>query len=218
MFGVRVRVVLVADGCTDATAVAARSGWARTGRPKADLHVVETDVRSAGSARHIGAEVGLADERDLHRVWVLSTDADTVVPPDWVERQLSWAARGFDGVAGTVRLHELSQLSRTARRSYGQLLRAARGADGSHTDVFGANLGVRAHSLKRVGGFPPIAVGEDHAVWRALQQHGFRVVAPTDVVVSTSGRTHGRARGGLAELLAGLNVARSATFATPVSA
>jgi hypothetical protein len=67
--------------------------------------------------------------------------------------------------------------------------------------VYGANLGVRADAYLAVGGFPPVGAGEDAALWRALAAAGLPTASPTSVRVRTSGRLHGRARGGLADLL-----------------
>jgi hypothetical protein len=49
--------------------------------------------------------------------------------------------------------------------------------------------------------------GEDHGLWRRLQGAGHPVVQPTDVAVRTSARLHGRAAGGLADLLRALHTA-----------
>lgn len=75
--------------------------------------------------------------------------------------------------------------------------------------VYGANLGVRASTWRDVGGFPRVAVGEDAALLAAVDAAGGQVVRPVEPSVTTSGRRHGRAPGGLADLLDSLEVSLS---------
>ena len=98
--GIPVRVVVVADGCTDDTVALARAGGAvvlgggRAGRG------------NVGAARDAGVRWLLADaaEADVppERLWVVTTDADSVVPPDWLVLHETAAASGVDAVVGTV--------------------------------------------------------------------------------------------------------------------
>jgi hypothetical protein len=72
--------------------------------------------------------------------------------------------------------------------------------------VYGANLGVRADAYLAVGGFGAVATGEDHHLWRRLGQAGYRRSYAAESTVRTSARRHGRAPGGLADLLRSLHV------------
>jgi len=76
-----------------------------------------------------------------------------------------------------------------------------------HRHVYGANLGVVAEWWRRVGGFPPVEVGEDRAFVDRLRSKGARVIAADESVVVTSGRLVARAPRGfgarLAQLTAG---------------
>lgn len=65
-----------------------------------------------------------------------------------------------------------------------------------HPHVHGANLGVRVDAYESVGGWPTVAMSEDHALWRRLRAGGWPVVAATDVWVETSARLVGRVDGG----------------------
>jgi len=67
--------------------------------------------------------------------------------------------------------------------------------------VHGANLGFSAHAYSVVGGMPAIETGEDQALWKALDEGGFRLMAADDLAVVTSGRMVGRAPDGFAGLL-----------------
>jgi hypothetical protein len=191
---VRVRLVVVADACTDATAALARAAGA---------HVVRAEARNPGLARAAGAAaaLGLCAEPPA-RVWLSSTDADSLVPANWLARQWRWAARGWDAVVGTVRPHggdpALAALLHRETVRY----RAAGGA--RHPHVHGANLGVRADAYLRAGGYPPLATGEDHALVHALEASGHRVLRTRRSPVATSARLRPRASGGYGERLARL--------------
>jgi hypothetical protein len=39
----------------------------------------------------------LTSGADPAAVWLVTTDADTLVPPDWLRRQLDYAGAGWDG-------------------------------------------------------------------------------------------------------------------------
>jgi len=186
-------VTIVLDRCVDDTAalVAAELGnW-----PQARaLHVPVRVDTGVGAVRDIGARAAFAQlPVPAERVWMLCTDADSAVPPDWAIDHLRYAATGVVAVAGIVDL-----------AGPGPQLHAAcePSCDGHrHDHVYGANLGVRADAYLAVGGFPPGGAGEDAALWRGLTEAGVTTASPTSVRVRTSARLHGRARGGLADLL-----------------
>ncbi|MCE3552154.1 glycosyltransferase [Pseudonocardia sp. RS11V-5] len=185
-------ICVVADRCTDATeAVAA---------PHAAV-VRNTEARTIGELRTLGASRLLA--RLPGRTWLLSTDADTVVPPSWVADHLRHARRGADAVVGIVDLDDPDALPPDVLCRYSDLVGAGIAVD-RHTHAYAANLGVRAEAFRQVGGFPAVPSGEEHALLARLRAAGYRVVSPTDVRARTSARTEGRAVGGLADLLRGL--------------
>lgn len=156
-----------------------------------------------GTLRHIGLQQVLRrlDGHPPDRVWLLSTDADTTVGPDWVRDHLRHADAGAHAVAGLADLD--GALDPPAAAAYDRILREGE-RGGGHTHVYGANLGVRADAYLAVGGFPAVPHGEDHALATRLRAAGYRLVTALDGRVRTSARTRGRAPGGLADLLAGL--------------
>jgi len=159
-----------------------------------------------GALRDLGVRDALDRLRHLPpgAVWLLHTDADTTVPPNWATAHVELAAAGAAGVAGTVELTE--GLSSWAARRHEQLVVA--GTDGdAHHHVYGANLGVRADAHLAVGGFPVDGAGEDHGLWQALGAAGYPLRRPSGLRVRTSSRTCGRASGGLADLLRDLHAA-----------
>jgi len=158
-----------------------------------------------GAVRDLGVRHALARlaAHPPAATWVLNTDADTTVAPDWALAPLKLAGVVACGVAGLAELADAAAPSPDARRRY----RAAvvDGLDGDrHRHVYGANLGVRADGA-----------GEDHGLWHRLRSGGYPLVQPTAVPVRTSARTCGRAAGGLADPLLALH---SASATDPASA
>lgn len=192
-------VVVAAHRCSDRTAAVA--GAALAGIPHTVL--VDDSSTTVAEVRNQAARVALAAlPGPLSTTWLLSTDADSRVPVDWLAVVQSYAEHGARAVAGLAHV-DPDDLVEPARSRYRTLVAA--GVHGrTHDHVYGANLAVRADAYQEVGGFPLVAVGEDTALVGALEDRGIPVARATDLVVTTSGRVHGRAHGGLADLLARL--------------
>ena len=79
-------MVVVLDDCSDDTARLVRG---------MDVSTVNVAFKNVGKARATGAEELLRAGAQ----WLAFTDADTVVPPDWIARQLDFMA---DAVCGPV--------------------------------------------------------------------------------------------------------------------
>lgn len=185
-----VRIVVVADGCTDGTAMIARA---------AGVEVLEVAVHSAGAARAAGLDLIVATTAvPLQELWLATTDADSRVPPDWLLWQSRWQKDGWDAVAGTVVVDDWTpEQSRTAvlfSRRYGT-------PRNDHPHVHGANLGLSGTAYGRVGGFPRLPLAEDHALVAALTKCGLHVARPGGLPVATSGRRDPRARRGFGATL-----------------
>ncbi|MFF9705303.1 glycosyltransferase [Streptomyces griseofuscus] len=193
--GVRVRTVVVADTCRDGTAALAR---------EAGAHVVTTDCRNPGMARHAGVHHALTRwAQSPADTWIATTDADSTVPPNWLAHQLDQARQGWHAVVGTVCLPPSSPLAAPHRARY-EATRPAGGVAWHHPHVHGANLGVAADAYLDTGGFPALATGEDHALVKALEHRGHRVLRTTHAPVLTSPRLNARARGGFGDYLAAM--------------
>jgi glycosyltransferase involved in cell wall biosynthesis len=188
-------VVLAADRCVDRTVPIARQVLRNRG------HVILCNAGSAGAARRVGTDHLLQLAADVPRssLWLANTDADTVVPRDWIARHLKFAQSGASALAGIVNVESFvghgAHGAATFARHY------AINADGTHPHVHGANLGLRADACVDAGGWTDIRVGEDHCLWRRLKARGWPAVSTAASVVSTSGRLRGRARGGFADTL-----------------
>lgn len=181
---VPVRAVVVVNGTTDATARLARAAGAR---------VVELGRAGVGAARAAGVEAALAG-RDPDRTWLATTDADSLVPPDWLEHHLALASAGADAVVGTVRL---AGPVLAAHHAWHQEYLAGLARAG-HRHVHGANLSFSARAYVDVGGFTALPAHEDADLVQRLDASGRRVVRSVAAPVTTSARTTGRAPAGVA--------------------
>jgi cellulose synthase/poly-beta-1,6-N-acetylglucosamine synthase-like glycosyltransferase len=186
-----VEIVVVADACSDATAEVARLAGDR-------VRVVEIGARNVGRARSAGWSL-LAPEPDPG-CWLATTDADTLVPPQWLARMLHYADEGADAVAGRVRLTDWSAARRPPHvQAVWQSTYAAESAP-----VHGANLGIRASAYHAVGGVPARALAEDAGLVSALRHAGAAVRIAPDLTVVTSARRSRRAPGGFSSYLSAL--------------
>lgn len=184
-----VDLVLVLDRCTDGTRGVALGHL--------DVRLVDVDEGRVGAARAAGVRDALGrSTADLDRTWLAGTDADTVVPEDWVLEHVRLADAGADVVVGTVR-PDPADLAPSQLAAW----RATRVPGRPNGHVHGANLGVRADAYLRAGGFPDQPAHEDVDLVAALVASGARVVATDTCDVLTSGRLVGRAPSGYAGYL-----------------
>ncbi|MFW8637564.1 glycosyltransferase [Cribrihabitans pelagius] len=210
----RVRVILVVNNTTDTTAAIARKAGELSGL---DLRVLVRDIgpgQGAGTARRIGCAHAVCTMPDLR--YFMTTDADSIVAPDWVARNLAHL-QTVGAVCGKVDLiaEEAGILNKMDRRlatdegTYRWLVqdvyaRHAPGcADirGTHGEAAGASLSFTKSAYLAVGGFAPVTCGEDRRIVRAFRSAGFRVVHADDVTVQASCRLTGRAAGGMSDAL-----------------
>jgi len=173
--------------------------------------------RHAGWARRLAFDAA-ADLLGDDRAVLLSTDADTQVAPDWIDRTIAHIDAGADAVAGRAltRRADRRALGKRALRRLNQLgryytaldyLRAARAPEQHdswprHYYEGGASIALTLGLYRRIGGAPTPSVAEDRALFDRVRAHGGRVRHPLDVRVFTSCRIAGRAPGGMADTLA----------------
>ena len=209
-------VFLMLNNCSDGTEAIAR-------RMNADLLfplvVISRDLPSgqanAGHARRLA--VAAAAERAGADGVLLTTDADGVVPPDWISRNLAALRSGADIVCGRAIIDPSEATAIPAHlhaddanecRLIALLDQFAWALDPEphdppprHVEASGASLAVSVSAFRRVGGIPAIASGEDRAFVRALWMIDARVRHDPDIEVVVSGRIVGRAAGGMAEAI-----------------
>lgn len=201
----RVLKLVVADACTDATRAIARGRGASC---------ITVNGRNVGAARAVGAAKALAELAregfNPAQVYLLHTDADTVVPPDWVARHLRAAAR-HDAVIGPVEVRDWTPRGENCARMFERA--CALEPDGQR--VYGANLGTRAEAYLRAGGFPALPVAEDRALVESLRTVGESVAFRPDLAVFTSARISRRVRGGFSDFLSRLEERRPIPVGLP---
>ena len=187
--GPSTHVVVVLDDCHDRTPSIA-------GSFPVDVHTIA--ARSVGAARAYGAALGLASSpAAVRRTWIANTDADSQVPASWLTSQLARARAGADVVVGTVR-PDPTDLSDDQLAVWS----ATRVPGRPNGHVHGANLGVRADSYVRAGGFAHQREHEDVDLVSRLAQDPRNVIVACDQGdVLTSGRRVGRTPSGYAGYL-----------------
>jgi glucosyl-3-phosphoglycerate synthase len=207
-------VIVVLDGCVDATAEVVSEVAAR----ERELRVlVLTLARSQGVgwARRRGMDLGCERLLDLGRGGglIASTDADSTVAEDWIACQLELARCGACAIGGQIDLHaeEAGKLTTQAllereRSATERLRRVHRDGDpaatSEHHQFSGASLALTADTYRSCGGLPVHAALEDEALERELQALSVPIHRSRSVRVRTSARTDGRAPRGLARDLA----------------
>ncbi len=213
-------IVLVVNNTRDATAAIARGvsadiGWGGTTR----VEVIEVEFpperASAGSARRMAMEraAELAGEGGV----LLTTDADGRVPPDWLAANLFHLRRGADAVAGRAVLEPGDAAAIPERLHADDALECAYAAAldeiaavmmpqawdpwPRHTEHSGASIAVTLAAYRLVGGMPAAPISEDRRFFAALRVAGVRIRHAPEIEVVVSGRTVGRAEGGMADTI-----------------
>jgi hypothetical protein len=209
-------VVLMLNNCSDATGTIARDMAPRLSfRLEVVTRVLPPAQANAGHARRMAMEIAAAEAGQTGVL--LTTDADSTVPPGWVSRSLAGLRQGADVVCGRAVIDPLEAAMIPAHlhkddakecRLIALLDDLAWALDPEahdpplrHTEASGASLAVRAGAFRRVGGIPAIAAGEDRAFVRALWMIDARVRHDPAIQVTVSGRVVGRADGGMADTI-----------------
>jgi hypothetical protein len=209
-------VVLLLNNCSDETAAIARAMAPRL-RFRLDVSIrhLPTEQANAGHARRLAMQRA-AEHTDAHGV-LLTTDADSLVPHDWIARNLAALRHGADIVCGRAVIDPADAALIPAHlhadddlecRLIGLLDDLAWILDPEphdppprHAEASGASLAVRAEAYHQVGGIPDIPAGEDRALVRALWLRDARVRHDPTIQVTVSGRVFGRAQGGMADAI-----------------
>lgn len=193
-------VIVVADCCTDGTEPLALGTLRGTGE------VLRSDGGNVGMARALAARAALARcSLPEERCWLANTDADCVVPKNWLLSQMQLASEGWAAVAGIVDVDDFAEHHPVVESRF-RLTYELR-PDGTHPHVHGANLGVRADAYLHAGGWGILPTAEDHDLWGRLRQFDLPCRSDVRLRVLTSGRRVGRAPLGFAGALAKHNEA-----------
>ena len=210
-------IVLLVNNSTDNTASIAR---ALAPRLPCDLHVIEhefaPDCATAGHARRLAMQYA-ADLATPDGI-LLTTDADGRVAPDWLETNLAALDAGAEAVCGRAIIDPLDALLIPEHLHHDDAIECAYAAlldrihdlldpDPAdpwprHTEHSGASIAVKRELFVRAGGVPPVSLGEDRALIQAIRRMDGRIRHAPEVCVTVSGRTVGRAKGGMADTMA----------------
>ena len=207
---------------------AAAGRWCDRLRLRVDRVAFPSAQAHAGSARHHAMALGAVVLEQRPDAVLISTDADSRPPPEWVRANLAALARGADLVGGRLEIDPLDGLSasmaetRALWDAYWVRVREIEDAIDPvdwdpaprHGDHTGASLALCVATLNAVGGVPVLPVGEDRALVAAAVAGGARLRHPPEVWTRVSARTQGRAPGGMADHLAAM--AESVSDGRPV--
>ena len=159
------------------------------------------------SSRRVGAvrAAGFIGQGGGCRQWFATTDADSVVPAEWLVEQLRSAER-HDVFVGTVVVEDWSPRPVSLRDAF-----AERHHPGpAHRHVHATNLGVRASVYRAVEGFPDVAAHEDLALVTACEAAGASVDWSAAAPVVTSARRSHRTPTGFSDYLTRLETEQPA--------
>jgi hypothetical protein len=207
-------IIVLVNNSVDGSAAIARSFAKR--HTELALHVVEVDLPD--DEAHVGRARRLLMDTVAGRLpasgVIATTDADTVVAPDWIAMMLAEFEAGADAVAGRILVDPagFAEHDGAARRfhlldvTYRSLvaeLEARLAPDPHdpwprHFQHFGPSIAVTVATYRRSGGMPPLPSLEDVAFYNALRGIGARIRHSPAVRVVTSARPVGRTGFGFA--------------------
>ena len=201
-----VSCLVVANGCSDATAAVARRGGAR---------VIETPALPGGVGE--ARALGMAEALKRPAPWLLTTDADCVLEAGTIAVLAAALGRAdaafgrvepdpgeFAALPRAVRLHGILESRRETLRARIEGLRAPRPWNPlpCHGQSPGALIAWRREAYAASGGFDPVPCHEDRRMAAALDAARLRVARPWDAVARVSCRLVGRAPSGMASTIA----------------
>jgi len=209
-------ILLFLNNCTDPTARVVRAVM-----PSLPVQVHLVDVTLPHHQAHAGfaRSAALARAAELVRPdgYLMTTDADGRVAPDWISSNLAHLRSGSDAVAGKADIDPLDATlipqhlhdADHAERAYAAALDEASAlidpdaADPwpRHQEDSGASIAVTCRAFHRAGGMPATPVGEDRAFIDALRRVDARIRHAPEIRVVVSGRIIGRAKGGMADTI-----------------
>lgn len=212
-----VRVVVLANNCSDGTAEAVRAGQEAGRFGRLVLRVIEASLAPpeahVGTARRMALDAGadwLAEDGAEDGI-LLTTDADARLPANWVSANLR-ALEKAEVVGGRLVIDGdedlapgVADLNGRVERYWAGVRRLEELLDPAphdpaprHGDHTGASLAFPASLYRAVGGLPPLPCGEDNALVGLMRDGGARLRHCPDVHVLVSARREGRVSGGMA--------------------
>lgn len=213
--------ILINNTVDDSVAAVARAqaAWGERLHLAVACHDLPPERAHAGTARRLAMEAGLA-RIDPDRGVLISTDADTRPPSDWISAMLRAIDAGLDIVGGRIVVDDAEPLAADMDAMQIKLDRywaCVRAIEDDidpcrwdpaprHGDHTGASLAILAPLYRTAGGVPTVRAGEDRALVEAAVAAGGRLGHPMSVWTRVSARTIGRATGGMADHMQALSV------------
>jgi glycosyltransferase involved in cell wall biosynthesis len=185
-----VDVFVVLDACVDGTADVVARYTSAFGH-----QVVHSSARCVGAARQRGTLRAIGTLAPAERLWLANTDADSMVPVDWLTSMVGSANAGADLVLGTV-LPDVD-LPRALRAAW----LAEHRLEPGHPHIHGANLGISAATYLALGGWRPLSADEDVDLVRRAELVDVEIVRTSSIPVITSARMLGRTPTGFSSYL-----------------
>jgi len=208
-------ILLLLNNCSDGSLdIARRARLSYAGMNIVECQLTGSDA-SAGEARRLACEHAHALAPDGI---ILTTDADSIVPATWIADNLAEIGRGADCVCGMAIIDRGEHGGYRPRLAFDDMretfllnlqdeITAIVDPDPfdpwpRHQQNSGASIAVKAAALRRAGGAPRVASGEDRAMVRHLALVDAKIRHAPEIAVVVSGRLHGRAAGGMAQTIA----------------
>ena len=180
--------LVVLDSCTDDTQSIVKA---------VGVDYLCCDYQCVGQVRDIGIRHAIAKGA----TWLACTDADTVVPVDWLVQQVKQLTRQpTDMICGVVDIDSWDHLTPQTREDYIAHYQDKMG----HRHIHGANLSFSSEAYLAVGGFAPLPCHEDVDLVKRFEIHGYDITWSNRVRVTTSSRLQARTAEGFAAFLTNL--------------
>lgn len=181
-------LLIVLDSCTDDTMALVKS---------AGVDYICCEYRNLGQVRDLGIRHAILKGAS----WLACTDADSVVPSDWLMQQINHISlHNADMICGVVSIDNWAHLSAQTKKDYIAHYQDYMG----HRHIHGANLSFCSEAYLAVGGFAPLPCHEDVDLVKRFEADGYNIIWSNQVRVITSSRLQARATEGFANFLVNL--------------
>lgn len=180
--------LVVLDSCTDDTQIIVKA---------AGVDYLCCDYQCVGQVRDMGIRHAIANGA----TWLACTDADSVVPMDWLVQQIEHIThQPTDMICGVVSIDSWEHLTAQTQIDYNAHYQDRMG----HRHIHGANLSFSSEAYLAVGGFASLRCHEDMDLVRKFETQDYAITWSNRVRVITSSRLQARASEGFAAFLANL--------------
>lgn len=210
-------IVVLVNNSSDATFARALGRGAALGLTLTVAEVVlPPHLAHAGAAR--GVAMDAASRLARPGAALMTTDADARVAPDWIAANCAELARGAALVCGRIEMEPIDaealpagvKAASAQEQQYLELMRKLESLIDPdpwnpwphHGRCSGASMAVTSARYAAVGGLPRTPCGEDRAFLQRFREHDLPAVFADAARVVVSGRTTGRAPGGMADAVA----------------